>query len=40
MDPLDEAVDHVRGGVGRLVVGAVVYRGGYDTRSLLEALER
>jgi hypothetical protein len=38
MDPLDEAVDHVRG--GRLVVDAVVYRGGYDTRSLLEALER
>jgi hypothetical protein len=36
MDPLD----HVRGGAGRLVVDAVVYRGGYDTRSRLEALER
>jgi hypothetical protein len=39
MEPLDDAVDHVRGGsAGRLIVEYVVYPGNYDAATLLEAI--
>ena len=45
MDPLDDAVDHVRGASGEvlgtptLFIDGAVHPGGYDEASLLEALD-